>query len=338
MRKRYWLTVIISALFGALALWLVLPEAFAPASLVTLRRLTSYHYAAVALVITGWWSAAAVRFMLLSRAVGRPIRFHQGVRVTVAGIFAATVTPSGGGSGVGVALSLNRYGLSLHEAVAVTTLTLTLDLAFFTWAVPASFFYLLAEGVRLPGENLGALVVVVSLVLLALGYLVTFRLALLSRGLKRVAFLSLLRPLRRRLLRFVNELTTAHALFNGRGGLEHLSFHLLTLLTWLFHLGLLNVVAWALELGIPPLELLALQLLILVLSFAIPTPGGSGYLEAALALALKGDAPAQTLSAAVVVWRVFGYYLYFLVGPLNSFTLLARRRGPRAARVSPPDR
>ena len=337
MRKRYWLTILASTLFGALALWAVLPDAFTPASLATLRRLKPYHYAAVALSTVGWWAASALRFKLLSRAVERPIRFHQGVRVTLAGIFAATVTPSGGGSGVGVAISLTRYGLSLHEAVAVTTLTLTLDLAFFTWAVPASFFYLLAQSVRLPGQNLGVVVVVVSLALLTLGYLVTFRLALLSRGLKRVAFLSPLRPLRRRLLRFVNELTTAHALFNRREGFEHLGFHLLTALTWLFHLGLLNVVAWALELSVGPLELLALHLLILTLSFAIPTPGGSGYLEAALALVLKGDAPAQTLSVAVVVWRVFGYYLYFLVGPLNSFTLLARRRRPRPAPFSPPD-
>ena len=220
---------------------------------------------------------------------------------------------------MGVALSLTRYGLSIHEAVSVTTLILTLDLAFFTWAVPASFFYLLAAGVRLPGNNLGVIVVAVSLALLVLGYLVTFRLPLLSQGLKRLAFLKPLRPLRRRLLRFVNALTTAHTLFNRRGAAELLGFHLLTALVWLLHLALLNVVAWALELKIAPLELLALQLLILILSFAIPTPGGSGYLEASLALVLRGDASAQTLSVAVVLWRVFGYYLYFLVGPLERF-------------------
>ncbi len=338
MRKRYWLTILASAMFGAVALWLVLPDAFTPASLETLRRLKGYHYAVIAFTVVGWWAASALRFKLLSRAVERPLRFYQGVRVTLAGIFAATVTPSGGGSGVGVALSLTRYGLSAHEAVAVTTLTFTLDLAFFAWAVPAAFFYLLAEGVRLPGKHLGVVVVTLSLALLVMGYLVTFQVAFLSRSLKKVALLSPWKPLRRRLLRFLTDLTTAHTLFNRRGGLEHLSFHLLTLLTWLFHLGLLNVVAWALSLGVAPLELLALQLLVLILSFMIPTPGGSGYLEAALSLVLRGDAPAQTLSVAVVLWRVFGYYLYFLVGPLNGFTLFARRRGARLARVSPPGR
>lgn len=337
MRKRYWLTIFVSLLFGGGALWWVLPEAFTPASLDTLRRLKTYHYLVLVLVVGGWWAASALRFQWLSRAVQNPIRFYQGVRVTLAGIFAATVTPSGGGSGVGVALSLTRYGLSAQQAVAVTTLTLTLDLAFFTWAVPASFFYLLAAGVRLPGQNLGLVVAGVSLGLLTLGYLLTFRLPLLSRGLKRIAFLPPLRPVRRRALRFVTELTTVHALFNERGPRELLGFHLLTALTWGFHLGLLNAVAWALSLGVPPFELLALELLVLVLSFAIPTPGGSGYLEAALSLVLKGDAPVQTLSVAVVLWRVFGYYLYFLVGPLNGLTLLARPRRPQPV-PSPPDR
>ena len=338
MRKRYWLSVLVSALFGAGALWLVLPSAFSQESLDTLRGLHGYHYAALGATVLSWWAAAGLRFKGLARTVGQPLRFHQGVRVSLASIFAATVTPSGGGSSVGTVVGLTRYGLSTSQAVAVTTLNLTLDLAFFTWALPAAFFYLLAAGVRLPGGNLSLVVVGVSLGLLGLGYLVTWRPDLLGRGLKKLAFFAPLRPVRRRLLRFLNELETAHALFNERGVGVKVGFHLLTALVWGLHLALLNVVAWALSLGVAPVELLALHLLILSVSFAVPTPGGSGYLEAALSLVLKGDAPAQTLSVAVLLWRMFGYYLYFVVGPLSSFALLLRRSKSPTPQPNPPGR
>lgn len=338
MRKRYWLTILVSLLFGAGALWLVLPDAFTPASLEGLGRLKGYHYAALVFVVLSWWGVSALRFKLLSRALGRHLHFHQGVRVTLAGIFAATITPTGGGSSVGTVLGLTRCGLSPSQAVAVTTLTLTLDLAFFAWAIPASFFYLLAQGVHLPGEHLGIVVAAASLALLGLGYLVTFQLDSLSRGLKRLAFILPLRPVRRRLLRFLNDLALAHALFNSRRRFKYFGFHLLTALTWGLHLALLNVVAWALALEVAHVELLALQVLILAVSFAIPTPGGSGYMEAALSLLLKGDVPARALSVAVLLWRAFGYYLYFAVGPLSSFTLLVRHPEPRPVRVNPPDR
>ncbi|CAN5852533.1 hypothetical protein BH24DEI2_BH24DEI2_12990 [soil metagenome] len=338
MRKQYWLSISVSLAFGAGALWLVLPSAFSQGSLNTLRGLHGYHYAALGAAVLGWWAAAGLRFKLLARTVGQPLRFHQGVRVTLAGIFAATVTPSGGGSSVGTVLGLTRYGLSTSQAVAVTTLNLTLDLVFFTWALPASFLYLSAAGVRLPGGNLSFVVTGLSLGLLGVGYLVTFRLDLLGRGLKKLLFLAPLRPIRRRLLRFLNELELAHTLFSARGGGVRLGFHLLTALVWGFHLALLNVVAWALALGVAPVELLALHLLVLTVSFTIPTPGGSGYLDAALSLVLKGDAPAQTVSVAVLLWRVFGYYLYFVVCPLSSFALLLRRPGRRAPHPNPPGR
>ncbi len=82
------------------------------------------------------------------------------------------------------------------------------------------------------------------------------------------------------------------------------------------------VVAVSLGAKLPLLPTLATVLVASVASFVVPTPGGSGFTEFAVVSLFKLQTDAAQIAPALIVWRVFNYYVFFLIGPALGGTLL----------------
>lgn len=325
---KFWQALLISLLLGLGGMWLVLPSTFSSETLATLASAEVGPLLLGLLSIIGWWLLAGYRNQFLVKLLGSRISLWQGIQTHILGVFSAAVSPGGGGNSIGIAWVLTRYGIALDTAVAVTVLTLVGNMAFYGWAVPVAFFYLVAEGIKLPLDYLGLLVIPLALAALIISFLLVFRLryaTALCRGLLKLPFL---RRFRQRMLPFLAELELAGQRFAKVAWYWHLWFHFISALSWLLFFAFLNTVLLALHLDVLQLVALSVQIIIHAFAFAVPTPGASGYQEAALTLSLRAATRQELLSAAIILWRGGTYYLYFFLGPLVGGLALLNKRTP----------
>lgn len=324
--RRLLLALVISLVLGVGGLYLVLPDGLGEAALSGLDRLSPSMFVAIAVPVVLWWLLSAWRLIFLTHGTSHEVSLWQGTQTHVIGTFSAVLTPAGGGNSIGIAFLLNRFGLPVNEAVSVAVMCVVGDLAFFSWAVPAGYFALRFSQVRMPLEQLGLLVTALSLLALVMSYLLVFRLPLATRLLQRVASLPLLRRFRSRSDSFLEALALASKHYSRRPWHWHLRFHLLSGAARLPYFAVLNLVVLGLAAPADHLVVYSAQVVLHAFAFVIPTPGASGYQEGAISIALRGHVAAGSLAAAIIIWRIYQHYIYFLVGPLVGGMALATRR------------
>lgn len=313
---------------GALGLWLVYRDALLSPTSYRLLNPNPYLMVAAALLFGLHLVFPTLKLLYLCRYQGMPMSFRKAVLVHFASVFGAVITPSNSGGAPTMVMALGRLGYPVGKGVGVASQVFILDLIFFAWSGPLGLAYLIyTRTLQLP---LNAEILTLLAVLLALGLAVA-----LSRYPKQVSgfllWLARQRPFRRvqgRLGAVARDYyRSAQAYLTFSAG-QHLALQAFTALGWFTSFLML----WALlslygvERG--PVTVTALLSAITLVANFVPTPGGSGFVEAAVSLTAAGAA-----TAPVVLWRLFNYYLFFLLGPLSGWLLyhsrpfLAFRRG-----------
>lgn len=316
----------ISLVLGLASLYLVAPENLIRDGLNAITRIDPLAVAGITVPMVLWWLLSGWRIVFLSASTSKPVNLWQGVQTHVLGTFSAIATPAGGGNSIGIALMLNRFGLPANEAIATAVMCVVGDLAFFGWAAPAGYVALRLARVHVPLEQLGLVIGLLSLLALLASYLLVFRLSVAIRLLRRISAHPLLQRFHARTDAFLRDLGLAGEQFSKLPWHWHLRFHLLSSAARLPYFAVLNLVLVGLLVRADHLVVYSAQIVLHAFAFFIPTPGASGYQEAAITYALKGHVGGRSLAAAVILWRVFQHYIYFLLGPLLGGLALARAR------------
>lgn len=283
-----------------------------------------------ALVLVNF-SCGALRLCILAHVSGASLSFGGGLRAYLLGRFSDLVTPGGSGQMPVTGLTLIRSGLEASRAWAATLYTAILDLLFFGGAVPLALLLLSATVGRLPVDSLLLPALALSLSFLGFWYLLAYRLAWLEGPLEQLFALPPLRRWREGVLTAFRGLSEATALVSERP-LAQLLLLAVTAPLHLSNYAVFFVVAASLGAALDLLPTLATVLVASVTSFVVPTPGGSGFIEFAVLSLFKLQTSAAQIVPALIVWRVFNYYVLFLVGPALGGTLLRRGRSD-----TPPD-
>ena len=333
MNRRVWGALLLSSALGLGSLWLVLPSAFSASALNSLRGLRWGYLGLAVGIILVWWGVSGWRMALLVRTLDSRITLWQGVQTHIIGTFSAAVSPSGGGNSVGISWLLTRFHVPLQRAVVVSVLLAVLDMSFFALAVPISFLYLLTQGVRIPIDNAGAFVIPFSLAALALSYVLVFRLRYVTSFLKTLLRLPLLTRFEATLSGFLDDLELASRSFAATSLTLHASLYALTIAVRVLFFALLNVTLVAVHVDVNQGAVFALQMVVHAFAFLVPTPGASGYQEAAYSLLLKGSGNVGALSLGILLWRFLTFYIYFVLGPPIGGSALFR---PRPKAPTPP--
>lgn len=272
------------------------------------------------------WLMPAVRLQILCRNGGYGISYAVAVLVHLVSVLGAVVTPGNAGGAPTAAVALNRTGIPFGRSVGVMLQVFILDLFFFSWAVPLSLAYLLVSGaVELPA---GIEVAGIGMSVLALAGAVA-----LGRYPRPVVGLLLTAsrwPLLRRFGKRVRSVARDYYRSSRAYGRTRFSLratlNAVTAVHWLAAFVLL----WGfLRLyGVEPglfVTLALLNILTLVSQF-VPTPGGAGFVEAAVGLSIGPYAAAGSVAGALVLWRMLAFNIIFLFGPFAGW-LLYRRVG-----------
>jgi glycosyltransferase 2 family protein len=282
-----------------------------------LVKLDPLYLVLVPVSLVAWWLMAGWRIQLLANSPA--VTLSRSTRALLLSLYGAAVTPGSTGANVALAWYLSRY-VDSRRATATAIFTLSLDLVYFAWSLPVWFIILQLKGIDLHLAVIGPILgVVVGLFALFAGGL-AWSLSYQTKRLEGIAWwitgLRFLKRFRRGALRFIRE--TADAMLEIRGLPPQRQFllHLSTTLGFLLHFAVANMVAAGLGLPVDHVDLLAMQSIIIALSFVVPTPGGAGFFEVALGSSVRSAGiPDAAVAPFLVIWRVLSYYLYVFIGP-----------------------
>lgn len=252
--------------------------------------------AATAATLATWVCSALAQ----QGAVARPLPARRLVAVQFAASAANHLLPAGLGAGAVNLRFLSRCGLPVARSATALAVKATAGAVVrgFLIAVLA----LACPGVlRLPPVSATAMLVALAAVALAVGLL---------RGPLRRALRAVLAD-----VRAVHELPARTAALWG-GSLAFASLHA----------SVVIAVTQAIGLPLPPAQVALAYLAASSAAVLLPTPGGLGTLDAALALALTLDgAPAGAAASVVLGYRLLTVWLPLLPG-LLALGVLVRRR------------
>ena len=268
--------------------------------------------------IAEWFVMDSARIWLLCRNQKIPLPFRSAILVHLTSMFVASVTPGNVGVGPTTAVALRGLGVPFGKGVGVAIQVFIFDMIFFAWAVPLSLGYLIySHTLRLPPGPEFAAFAIAGLAIVGAVFLTRY-----PRPVVRLILSSATWPV---LSRFASRLRKVARDYYRSA----IAFRSMALSTWI----MINVVVaggwfsgfvlfWLLlklyGVEIDLLATLAILTSVTLVSHLFPTPGGSGFMEAALGLSIGSSGGA---TAALLIWRLASYHAIFLLGPPSAWLL-----------------
>jgi uncharacterized protein (TIRG00374 family) len=326
------LVTVLSLALGLAGLYLVFGEALFRPETYRVQRLSLPLAALIAFAFLAKWFSPAARLSLLCRGQKAPVPYRSALLVHLTAMSVAALTPNNTGVAPATAAALTRVGVPLGRGIGVVLQVFILDLIFFAWAVPTSIAYLTLTGkLRLPpGAEAAALAtaglaVVAAVVLSRRPRLVVRLILALALAITKWSVLARFAPRMRRVAR--DYYRSARA-FSRMPLSSSIALHLLTVAGWFASFSLLWALLRLYGVGVGFVAILAILTSITLVSHFIPTPGASGFMEAAVALSIDAS-PGGGTAAALLVWRFASFYVIFLIGPPAAWLLyrISRREG-----------
>lgn len=291
--------------------------------------------AAVALAV--WWFAPTARVWILARFQGERISWLYAALAHVAQVFGVAMTPSGTGGSPAMLVVFERAKLPLGVALAIVVQVFILDLASLALMIFVGTAYLVFGSSIVLEPRFLILAGVAGAVALGVAVLLV-RFPGVIYGLVRFV------KRWRILARFKPQLT--------RIGREYLRssrvFRELHVRQWVLIIGT-NVAGWAASFVLywallavygasaEVWAIIALLSIITLFGFFVPTPGGAGFYEVTVGLATGSTAGAggSAIAGATVLWRLFTFYVIYVLGPIGGWVLFwkARREAERPAKL-----
>jgi glycosyltransferase 2 family protein len=327
--KRTAIALVLSLALGIAGLYLVVGGAvFRPE---TYRAQNSSVPLVVLIVIAFFtkWFAPAVRIRLLCRGQEILLPYRSAVLVHLVAMFVAALAPQNTGFAPATVAALSRLGVPVGRGVGVAVQIFVLDLIFFAWAVPLGVGYLVySDALELP-PGAGALAFATGCLALVAAAALSRRPQLVVGLIFAVARWQLMARFASRLRRVARDYYRSARDFLKMPASYWLALHLATAAGWFggFVLFWLLLKLYGVEAGL--LATLATLSSITLVSHVVPTPGASGFMEAAVGLSVGADGGA---AAALLVWRLASFYVVFLLGPPAGWLLYLSRPASRARR------
>jgi glycosyltransferase 2 family protein len=280
------------------------------------------------------WFSPAVRVRLLCQGQRIPLTYRSAVLVHLVAMFVAALAPQNTGFGPATVAALSRLGVPVGRGIGVAVQIVVLDLIFFAWAVPVSVGYLvysdtleLPPGTRVVALAAGCLAIAAAVVLSRRPQLVVGLIFAMSRWRLMARFTSPLRKIARDYYRSARAFLKMPVSY-------WLALHLATAAGWLGGFVLFWLLLELYGVGAGLLATLAILSSVTLVAHIFPTPGGSGFMEAALGLSV--GASGGNVAAALLIWRLASFYVIYLLGPPAGW-LLYQSRQPAATRETPGD-
>jgi glycosyltransferase 2 family protein len=321
--KRTAIALLLSLALGLGGLYLVVGEAVFRPETYRVRNLGVPLVVLTVVASLAKWFSPAVRIGLLCRGQKIPLPYHSAVLVHLVAMFVAALAPQNTGFGPATVAALSRLGVPIGRGIGVAVQVAVLDLIFFAWVVPASIGYLVySDALELPpGAGVAALVTGCLAIVAAAA--LSLRPQLIVGLIFAVARWQFMARFASRLRRIARDYYRSARAFLKMPASYWLTLHLATAAGWFggFLLLWLLLKLYGVDAGL--LATLAILSSLTLVAHFVPTPGGSGFIEAAVGFSI--GAAGGSVAAALLLWRLASFYVVYLLGPPAGWLLYQSR-------------
>jgi len=296
--------------------------------------------AAVALAVADWLGGG-LRVFILMRGVGQKISFATGLKAALANVAMGAMTPSQAGGGPAQVFILYKNGVEFIKGMSATLMTFMVTIIFFV--ISAGTITLLGINTSITDEGVRQLFrygvgIFMLMGMLFIGFIASPR---WLRAVMRLLF-NFMSIFRRR--HFLHPGSRANRVLEAtddfhRINVDYLRNRLPTLilavLVTAVLFGIKCFIAYFIVRGLGVTagiwEVVSIQILVLLMVYFFPTPGGTGAAELGSAVLMANIIPMELLPVYVVIWRIVVMYIavgagsFVMLRALGQDTLCARR-------------
>ena len=296
-------------------------------------KINMWFFGAAILLNIVYWILWAVRLRLLSDAIDTNVHIslRESIKIIIANLFLASITPSmAGGEPVRIHL-LRRKGLSLGQATASVLGERLLDAVYILLLVPFAFF-LFKDMIDIGFIQIGLTIGIVFFIVAIVVFLYAIKnpertKSFLCRINAKISNLLKRDPKKSEV--FVDWINTevdnfhdSMIFFVTKGRRAFVSAGVITVLFW--SIGFMIPSMILLGLGLPPffIESYAAQVLLIVIIMMPTTPGSSGIAEggmAALYSVLIGTSFPYLLGVFVILFRLITFHMNLIAGAIFQY-------------------
>ena len=279
----------------------------------TLRHLNKFQpwslFIALILLAIGLYFDGT-RLMHLVHISGEKIRLIEAVQVIFGNYFLALLTPGAAGGAVAQVMFLRRAGVPIGKASVLIVVRTLLSIFFLLICLPIVFYY--DPGI-LPGisENVRATVsgIIVICVLSIIGLIRTsvlhYLLVVLTKKFSN--------DRRRRIFAIYRDVRGAvFMLSSAPVGMFRVLIESIVSLLALY--SIVPILFMGMGLTVNFTQIIGRMILLNILLYFAPTPGGSGIAEGVFIFLFSTFLPSGTVGIAAVAWRIIVEYLPFVIG------------------------
>lgn len=262
----------------------------------------------------------AWRFHLLS---DRRLSWKSSAKVTMLCEFTSAITPTSVGGSALSMVFMRREGLKLGRATAITLTTLMLDEGFFMIFSPLLFILIspsdlfgFASGAAAHDLQVLFWIVygVLCLITIAL-YIGIFKSpATIAMILAKIFSLPILRRWRKSIDELNESLVSTSAELRGKTLKWWTGPIAATVVSWISRFAVVNALMLAFIPEADQLTVLGRQFIVWALLTFTPTPGGSGVSEMLFKTYYSDFISGPIMMVIAIIWRIFTYYVYLLIG------------------------
>jgi len=251
-----------------------------------------------------------LRLIHLVQIASEKIRFIEAVHVVFGNYFLALLTPGAAGGAVAQVMFLRRAGIPIGKASVLVVVRTLVSIFFLLLCLPVIFYY---DSSILPGisENVLAIISAV-LVVIIVGVIGLFRTSVLNYLLviftKRFSH-----NRRRRIFSIYRDVRGAVFMLSSDPismckvlGESIISLLALYSIVPVLFIGMGMTIHWP--------QIIGRMIVLNILLYFAPTPGGSGIAEGGFIFLFSCFLPSGTVGVVAVVWRIIVEYLPFIVG------------------------
>lgn len=278
-------------------------------------KLSSLILAALALIVGLFFDGR--RLQRLVKMIGYDLSLQAVLRVIFSNYFMALLTPGASGGAVAQVLILRSYGISLMEATPIVLVRTIFSILFLIVMLPLVVWQ---TDVTIPYISQG--------MLLTLSFLAVFSLLLVLYLLQTKFVRSLIYQLGHRLHKTSPKslLIKLDRLNEGFGLLyKHPRDSFLVFIESGLSLLALYCIGPALMFAftgdLPLVTLLGYMIVLNLILYFAPTPGGTGVAEGLFIVLFGAFVPTGTIGLIAVAWRLVAEYIPFLIGMYAVLTL-----------------
>lgn len=289
-------------------------------------KLSSLFLAVLALTVGLFFDGR--RLQRLVKMVGYDLSLQAVLRVIFSNYFMALLTPGASGGAVAQVLILKSYGIPLMEATPIVLVRTIFSILFLIVMLPLVVWQ---TDVTIPYISQG--------MLLTLSFLAVFLLLLVMYLLQTKFVRSLIYQLGKRLHTTSPKslLVKLDRLNEGFGLLyKHPKSSFLVFIESGLSLLALYCIGPALMSAftgdLPLVTLLGYMIVLNLILYFAPTPGGTGVAEGLFIVLFGAFVPAGTIGLIAVAWRLVAEYIPFLIGMYAVLTLYGAQFIAKASR------